>query len=87
MEIFNIHAAKTNLSKLVEQAIHGQEVIIGRNGTPVAKLVPYMEPVQSMKPREFGQWTGKVWYAPDYDEADALIQKMFEDELEHDWKD
>ncbi len=82
MDIVNIHTAKTTLSKLIERVLHGQEVIIGRNGKPVAKIVPYEDSsaateAQSQKPREFGQWKGKVWYAPDYDEADAIIEKMF----------
>ncbi len=37
-----IHAAKTNLSRLIEQAAAGEEVIIARGNTPVARLVPIM---------------------------------------------
>jgi prevent-host-death family protein len=36
----NIHAAKTNLSKLIERAQSGEEVIISRDDVPVARLVP-----------------------------------------------
>ncbi len=36
----NIHEAKTNLSRLVERAEQGEEIVISRSGTPVAKLVP-----------------------------------------------
>lgn len=39
MEV-NIHEAKTHLSKLLERVAMGEEVIIARAGTPVAKLVP-----------------------------------------------
>ena len=35
-----IHAAKTNLSKLIEAALAGEEVVISRGDTPVARLVP-----------------------------------------------
>jgi len=80
MESYNIHAAKTNLSKLIEKVEHGEEIIISRSGKPVAKVVPYVDPqtqTEIQKPRQFGQWTGKVWYAPDYDQADAIIEKMF----------
>lgn len=38
--IVNIHAAKTNLSRLIEQACAGEEVVIARNNEPVVKLVP-----------------------------------------------
>ena len=41
MEIQNVHQAKTNLSRLLERAQHGEEIVIGKAGTPVAKLVPY----------------------------------------------
>jgi prevent-host-death family protein len=40
----NVHAAKTHLSALLEQVERGQEVIIARNGKPVARLVPEKPP-------------------------------------------
>ncbi len=76
METINIHAAKTNLSKLVERALAGEEIVISRNGEPLVNLVPHRE-FEARKPRHGGQWTGKIWYAPDYDEADVQIGKMF----------
>jgi len=76
MESYNIHAAKTNLSKLIEDAINGKDVVISRNGEPMVKLIPCNKD-NTLKPRFGGQWTGKVWYAPNYDQADALIEKMF----------
>jgi prevent-host-death family protein len=39
-----IHAAKTNLSKLIEAVLSGEEVVIARGKTPVAKLVPILKP-------------------------------------------
>jgi prevent-host-death family protein len=39
-DVHNIHDAKSNLSKLVDQAASGEVVIIGKAGKPVAKLVP-----------------------------------------------
>ena len=41
MQITNISDAKSSLSKLIEQVLQGQEVIIGKAGKPVAMLVPY----------------------------------------------
>ncbi|MBP0447262.1 type II toxin-antitoxin system Phd/YefM family antitoxin [Roseomonas sp. SSH11] len=49
METVNIHAAKTQLSRLVDAAAAGQEVVIARAGRPVARLVPLASPVT--KPR------------------------------------
>ncbi len=37
---FNIHDAKTNLSRIIERVEHGEEIIISRAGNPVAKVVP-----------------------------------------------
>lgn len=37
---FNIHEAKTNLSRIIERVEHGEEIVISRAGTPVAKVVP-----------------------------------------------
>jgi prevent-host-death family protein len=40
MTTINIHAAKTHLSRLVEEAAQGKEIVIARAGRPIAKLVP-----------------------------------------------
>ena len=58
MAIVTIHKAKTQLSKLLEQALRGEEVIIARGKTPVARLVPF---VQAQPKRGFGSMKGKVW--------------------------
>ncbi len=79
VEIVNIHNAKTNLSKLIELVAHGEEVIIGRSGKPVAKLVPYQEPAIEKRPRKFGQWKGKVWIADDFNAPDPELEKLFYD--------
>jgi prevent-host-death family protein len=42
---YNIHDAKTQLSRLIERVERGEEVIISRAGTPVAKLVPLTDTV------------------------------------------
>ena len=58
MTTVTIHAAKTQLSKLIERVERGEEVISARGRTPVARLVPYRaEPPK----RGFGSIQGKVW--------------------------
>lgn len=57
MEIVNVHAAKTHLSRLIERVCAGEEIIIARNNEPVAKLVPLHE-VQAGRQR--GSLEGKV---------------------------
>lgn len=53
----SIHAAKTNLSRLIERACAGEEVIIARGSTPVVRLVP----VDAKRPaRRFGAMRGRA---------------------------
>jgi prevent-host-death family protein len=61
----NIHEAKTNLSKLLARVIAGEEVIITRAGTPVARLVPINE---MKKPRRLGGAAGKIYIASDFND-------------------
>ena len=57
-----MHQAKSCLSKLVERAEHGEEVVLARNGTPVARIVP----LRTAK-RIPGTAKGKIWIADDFD--------------------
>ena len=52
----NVHEAKTNLSRLLLQVEAGEEVVIARNGEPVARLVR----VQKRSKRQFGSWKGRI---------------------------
>lgn len=74
MQIVNIHEAKTNLSKLIEKTLNGEEVIIAKAGKPKVKLSVYKE---KLKPRKGGLLKGKIWVSPDFDEEDEEINKMF----------
>lgn len=60
----NLYEAKTHLSRLVERAARGEEVIIAKAGEPRARLVPLARPAKSRKP---GDWKGRVVIAPDFD--------------------
>jgi prevent-host-death family protein len=60
----NIYAAKTQLSRLVDQVNASEEVVITRHGGPVARLVPAAEELPS---RKLGTLRGKVWMADDFD--------------------
>jgi prevent-host-death family protein len=71
----NIHEAKTHLSRLVERAEAGEEIVIARAGKPVARLGPLRE---KRGPRQLGGWEGRVWIAADFDEEDEEITRMFE---------
>lgn len=75
MTITNIHQAKTQLSRLIERAQQGEEIIIGKAGKPVAKLVPYRENRKPRKPG--GRWKGKIWMAADFDELPEAVAAAF----------
>lgn len=64
MKTMNIHAAKTHLSALVEEAAAGEEIVIARAGRPVARLVPLARP---SAPRTPGALKGRIRMAADFD--------------------
>ena len=64
MEAVNIYEAKTHLSKLVDKAASGEDVIIGRGGKPVARLTAL---ASEKRPIRFGVLKGKVKVADDFD--------------------
>lgn len=77
-EIVNVHAAKTQLSRLIERVEAGEEIIIGRAGKPVAKLVPYVAPPPK---RVFGRLKGQIRILPGFDELDDEIARDFEESI------
>ena len=74
MLMANISEAKAQLSALVERVMAGQEVIIGKAGKPVAKLVRY-EPTEI--PRKPGALKGKITIADDFDDLPDDVAEAF----------
>lgn len=74
MQITNISEAKAQLSALIEKVMSGKEVIIGKAGKPVAKIVRY-EP--SKEPRKPGILRGKIHIAEDFDELPEDVAAAF----------
>jgi len=68
--IVNVHEAKTHLSALLERVAAGEEIVIGKSGKPVAKLVPYDGASGARVP---GGWEGRVRMAPDFEELPEEI--------------
>lgn len=72
MQQFTIHAAKTNLSKLIEAALSGEEVVIAKGNTPVVRLVPVTRGAFKI-----GILKGQLGEGPDFfepmDEADLQL--------------
>lgn len=74
MLITNISEAKAQLSALIEKVVSGQEVIIGKAGKPVAKLVRYE---RNDKKRHPGALCGKIKISDDFDELPEDIAEAF----------
>jgi prevent-host-death family protein len=72
----NIYEAKSKLSKLINQVIAGEEVIVAKSGKPVAKIVPLEKPIQDRKP---GSAKGKIIIAEDFDEPlpDDILKEFY----------
>lgn len=66
MPTVNIHAAKTHLSRLIDEAAAGDEIIIARAGKPVARLVPLTTPQEKPK-RVLGILAGQIRISEDFD--------------------
>lgn len=79
MHITNIYEAKTHLSKLIEEALKGEEVIISKAGKPLVRLVPFQSQTLSRKP---GYWKGKGKIAKDFDKLPKSILDAFKGEKE-----
>jgi len=75
MSQVGMHEAKTKLSQLVERAQAGEEIVIARNGKPVARLVP-VAPANSFASIR-GIWKGQVHIADDFDELPDDIADAF----------
>jgi prevent-host-death family protein len=56
-KMVNVHEAKTHLSKLLERAHHGEEIVLAKAGKPYARLVPLKPP---RKRRKLGALKGKL---------------------------
>jgi prevent-host-death family protein len=74
----NVHEAKTSLSRLLERAEAGEEIVIARAGKPVARLIPY---APERPTRTFGALKGQIRILPGFDELDAEIARDFEESI------
>jgi prevent-host-death family protein len=64
VKVVNVHEAKTHLSRLIQEALDGEEIVIARGNEPVVRLVL----VESVRPKRSVGWAkGQVTMAPDFD--------------------
>lgn len=71
-----MHEAKTHLSRLVERAEAGEDVIIQRNGKPAVRLVPVVEEPRSLASVR-GAWRGRMHITEDFDVLPEDIAEAF----------
>jgi prevent-host-death family protein len=77
MRTINIHAAKTNLSRLVDEAADGKPFIIAKNGKPKVKVVP-LDALPEKKVKRIGFLEGQISVPDDFDTLMSdEIEKMF----------
>lgn len=74
MQIANISDAKAQLSKLIEKALAGEEVVIGKAGKPMVRLVKFESSRQTRRP---GALEGKIKISKDFDELPDDLAKAF----------
>ncbi len=79
MVMIDVSEAAAQLPKLLDRVASGDEIVLLKAGTPLARLVPYGPP---QRPRQPGRLAGKIWIAPDFDETPEEIIASFEGNLE-----
>ena len=82
MQITNISEAKSTLSKLIERVLNGEEVIIGKAGKPIAKIIPFN---LNTEPRVLGSgpagnWENEIWIADDFNESEEVNEMFYNNE-------
>lgn len=73
MKTINIQAAKTHLSRLVDQVVAGEEIVLAKAGKPLVRLVPFRE---SGTARRGGQYAGQILESPDCWDSDELAESI-----------
>ncbi len=74
-KLVNTHEAKSRLSELIRDAERGVEVIVARNGRPVAKIIPWPPARPERTP---GAWAGRIDYHADIVGTDDEITELFD---------
>jgi prevent-host-death family protein len=74
MTTVNVHEAKTHLSKLLQRAACGEEIIIAKAGKPIAVLGPLPKPVGTRVP---GRYRGQIVIHPNFDDPIEEFEEYF----------
>jgi prevent-host-death family protein len=79
MKSVNVQQAKTHLSRLLEEAVAGEDIIIAKAGRPYVRLVSC---TAGETPRKLGGWEGKTRIADDFDQTPKDVIRLFEGEAQ-----
>ncbi len=71
--IINVSEAKTKLSKLIDMAYHGEEIIIAKNNLPLVELIAHKPKAK----RKLGLLAGQIDIPEDFMDEDEQINTMF----------
>lgn len=74
MKTINVQEAKTHLSRLMEEAMAGETIILGKHGKPMIKLVPFD---MKLEKRPMGGMESRIWTSDDFDEEDSKVNQLF----------
>ncbi len=84
IKLVNMHEAKSQLSRLVQEVLDGHRVRLARNGKPVVELKIIDDEDIIRVP---GTMAGKIWVSEDFDDYTPDIQQLFEGNVEDELPD
>lgn len=83
MKTYNIHEAKTHLSKIINEVAEGETVYLAKAGKVVAEIKPVEKPVN--RAFEFGKYRDQIWVADDWNSKevnDAITESFYQEDME-----
>ena len=75
MKVINVQEAKTHLSRLIDSAAAGEDIILGKHGKPLVRLSSF---AVSKEPRRLGGREGEIRLASDFNDEDERINALFQ---------
>jgi prevent-host-death family protein len=74
MKVINVQEAKTHLSRLIEEAVGGESILLAKHGKPLVKLSAYT-PGQENRP--LGGFEGRIRISENFDDEDTRVEALF----------
>lgn len=75
MKVINVQEAKTHLSRLIDSAAAGEDIILGKHGKPMVRLSSFSV---SKEPRRLGGREGEIRLGADFNDEDEHINSLFQ---------